>query len=48
VQENLKRLPKFSPSAKGLGPKDAFKGIPKNVPFHAGAIRYYREKGLMK
>lgn len=48
VQDNIKRLATFSPAAKGLTPKDALQGVPLNVSFHPGAVRYYREKGLMK
>lgn len=48
VQDNIKRLSRFSPAAKGLTPGDALKGVPSNVAFHPGALRYYREKGLTK
>ncbi len=48
VQDNIKRLPKYSPAARGVKPGDALKGIPSNVPLHPGAARYYKEKGLMK
>jgi hypothetical protein len=48
IQENLATLAQYSPAAKGAKPEDALKGVPKGVPFHPGAIRYYKEKGLMK
>ena len=48
VQDNLKTLAKYSPAARGAKPKDALRGLPPNVSFHPGAIRYYKEKGLMK
>lgn len=48
VQENLPQLVVYSPAAKGLTPKDAIEGVPSLLSFHPGAVRYYKEKGLMK
>jgi TRAP transporter TAXI family solute receptor len=48
IQDNLTTLANYSPAARGIKPADALKGIPSALPFHAGAIRYYKEKGLMK
>jgi TRAP transporter TAXI family solute receptor len=48
VQEHLKELSSYSPAARGAKPEDALNGVPPNVSFHPGAIRYYKEKGLMK
>ena len=48
VQESLKELLAYSQAAKGLTPKDALAGNPPILSYHPGAVRYYKEKGLMK
>jgi TRAP transporter TAXI family solute receptor len=42
--ERQPELARIHPEARNLSPLTAVKGSP--APFHAGAIRYYKEKGL--
>lgn len=47
VLESHKRLGRFAPAARGWTPKTAVEGL-EGVPIHPGALRYLKEKGLMK
>ncbi|MCH4157276.1 MAG: TAXI family TRAP transporter solute-binding subunit [Acidaminococcaceae bacterium] len=45
--ENIDQLGKSQKNLKGLKPADAVKDI-ANVPLHPGAIKYYKEIGVLK
>lgn len=45
VFENLDKLRGLHPAFQILKPKDMLKGL--SAPMHPGAVRYYKEKGLM-
>ncbi|MBI3025400.1 MAG: C4-dicarboxylate ABC transporter, partial [Candidatus Tectomicrobia bacterium] len=48
IQDNLATLGTDPTAAKGTKPEDALKGLPPKLSFHSGAVRYYKEKGLVK
>ncbi len=48
VYENYDSLSKYSASAKGAERRSMVEGIPEGVPFHPGAVQFYKEVGLMK
>ncbi len=49
VMEQHKSLVKFTPVAYGYTPELAVRGIQESgLKFHPGALRYYKEKGLVK
>ena len=45
IFENLDTLRGLHPAFKILNPKDMLKGL--SAPMHPGAVKYYKEKGLM-
>ena len=46
VMENLSSFKKLHPAFKNLDPKQMIKnGL--SAPLHDGAVKYYKEKGLM-
>lgn len=49
VYNNYHRLPRFTPTIKkGAKPDALARGLPGNVKFHPGSIRFFKEKGLIK
>ena len=44
--ENQAELAAAHAKGKDLNPQYAVKGV--SIPFHPGAVKYYKEKGLMK
>ncbi len=49
VMEHHKSLVKYTPLAAGYTPELAVRGIQESgLKFHPGALRYYKEKGLVK
>ncbi len=46
VFENLDEFKKLHPALENLTPEEMLKG--NTAPFHPGAVRYYKEKGLMR
>lgn len=48
ILDNLGELATYTPAVRGMKLEDAIKGNPSSLSYHPGAIRYYREKGLMK
>lgn len=48
IVENADRLPKIHAALADFDPKQAAKpGLVGNCPFHPGAVKYYKEAGLM-
>ena len=47
VHKKFKKLRRFTPTVKGLKPSSMVKGVHPSVPFHPGAIRFFKEKGMM-
>jgi hypothetical protein len=48
ILENPKEMGAIHPSGKEWTPENATRGITNVIPFHPGAERYLREKGLIK
>ena len=46
VFDNFDEFVKLHPAYEGLTKEDMLKGI--SAPFHPGAIKYFKEAGLMK
>ncbi len=46
VYKNLDEFKKLHPALENLTPEEMLKG--NTAPFHPGAVRYYKEKGLMR
>lgn len=45
IFENIEKIQQSHPSAKGLKLETAAKGAP--IPIHPGALKYYKEKGVL-
>ena len=48
LYEHLPELSKYHQLATKMKLENALKGIPKDVPVHPGAARYYKEKGVWR
>ena len=48
LYENLPELAKYHQLAAKMKLENALKGIPKGVPVHPGAAKYYKEKGVWR
>ncbi|HBK81888.1 MAG TPA: hypothetical protein DDZ83_19830 [Nitrospinae bacterium] len=46
LMDNRGKIQRYHPIGKLIGPKNALKGT-KRLTFHPGAIRYWKEKGMM-
>jgi TRAP-type uncharacterized transport system substrate-binding protein len=46
LMENRGKIARYHPIGKLIGPERALKGT-KRLTFHPGAIRYWKEKGMM-
>jgi TRAP transporter TAXI family solute receptor len=45
--DNWQQIEKFHPSGKHINPTNAVRGV-KYLKMHPGAVRYFKEKGMMK